>query len=173
MPHGHCYYWTPEVLWLSVLSDSTIAIAYYSIPVALVYFVRKRSDLAFSWMFVLFGIFIFLCGTTHIMEIWTVWNGTYRLSGVVKLLTALASIATAIVLLKILPQLLALPSPALLAEKNVALEKEMKERAHAEELLRNRSAELEHMNKFMVGRELKMAELKQEIEELKKKLTGQ
>src|SRR6266498_2762598 len=95
LPHGHCYYWQPGIVWLHVISDGVIALAYYTIPIALIYFVRKRRDLVFNWMFVLFGVFIFACGTTHVMNIWEVWHGTYRLGGTVKLLTAAASIFTA------------------------------------------------------------------------------
>ena len=69
MPHGCCYSWNPAVIWLHVVSDGFIAAAYYSIPLTLLYFVRKRKDLAFDWMFICFAIFIVSCGTTHLMEI--------------------------------------------------------------------------------------------------------
>ena len=71
MPHGHCYFWSPDIVWLQVTSDSLITIAYYSIPLTLLYFVRQRKDLVFPWMFVFFGTFIVLCGTTHALQIWT------------------------------------------------------------------------------------------------------
>ncbi|HEY9905038.1 MAG TPA: hybrid sensor histidine kinase/response regulator, partial [Candidatus Sericytochromatia bacterium] len=73
IPHGHCYLWKPELVWLHIMGDALIAIAYYSIPITLVYFVRKRVDLPFNWIFLLFGAFIVACGTTHVMEIWTLW----------------------------------------------------------------------------------------------------
>ena len=56
MPHGHCYAWTPSILWSSVNSDGIIAISYFSIPITLLYFMRKREDLPFSWIFALIGI---------------------------------------------------------------------------------------------------------------------
>ncbi len=121
MPHGHCYYWQPGIVWLHVISDGVIALAYYTIPVALIYFVRKRRDLVFNWMFVLFGVFIFACGTTHVMNIWEVWHGTYRLGGTVKLVTAAASIFTAIQLWPMIPKALSLPSGAQLAAANAEL----------------------------------------------------
>jgi len=62
MPHGHCYFWKPELLWSYVASDLLIAVAYYSIPIALIYFVRKRKDLEFNWIFIMFSAFIFACG---------------------------------------------------------------------------------------------------------------
>lgn len=88
MPHGMCYLWKPEIIWLHVISDSLIALAYVLIPITLVYFVRRRRDLPFHWMFLMFGLFILGCGATHVMEVWTLWHATYRLSGVIKLITA-------------------------------------------------------------------------------------
>ncbi len=111
MPHGYCYLWRPTLLWLHIASDSLIAIAYFSIPFALFYFVRQRIDLTYRWIFKLFGIFIILCGTTHLMSIWTTWHPDYLLEGVIKLATALVSIATAVLLWPLIPKLLQLPSP--------------------------------------------------------------
>src|SRR5947207_10598521 len=88
MPHGQCLGWNPPVLWLNVLSDAGIALAYATIPVALVSFLRRRRDLVFPWMFGLFGCFILLCGMTHVMGIITMWTPVYRAEGAVKLLTA-------------------------------------------------------------------------------------
>jgi hypothetical protein len=96
IPHGHCYLWKPGLMWLHILSDSLIAIAYYSIPITLVYFVQKRRDLPFDWVFLLFGGFIIFCGTTHAIEIWTLWHPTYWVAGVVKAFTAGISVSTAI-----------------------------------------------------------------------------
>ncbi len=123
-PHGHCYLWQSAILWLHVLSDLGIALAYYSIPLALFTFVAKRRDLAYPWMFVLFGAFIWLCGTTHLMNIWTTWHGTYRLEGVLKLLTAGVSVTTAALLWPLIPAAVALPRPAQLAQTNQALQEE-------------------------------------------------
>src|SRR6202030_2764798 len=122
MPHGICFLWNPGIVWLHAISDSVITVSYYLIPLALVYFVRQRRDLPFHWMFLMFGLFIFGCGTTHLMEVWTVWHGTYRLAGVIKAFTALASLATAALLLTLIPQALALPSPEQLRTANANLE---------------------------------------------------
>ncbi|MFI3185704.1 MAG: EAL domain-containing protein [Methylococcaceae bacterium] len=111
MPHGACYIWLPAILWLHVISDAVIAIAYYSIPFALWYFVNKRSDLAYRWVFVLFGVFICLCGTTHLFSIWTIWHTNYWLEGLIKFAMALVSIATALLIWPLMPKLLQLPSP--------------------------------------------------------------
>jgi PAS domain S-box-containing protein len=136
MPHGYCYSWKPGLVWLHVVSDVLIALAYFSIPITLAYFIRKRRDLPFNWMFVSFGIFILACGTTHIMEVWTLWHGTYWLSGAIKVVTAMASVPTAILLVQFVPQMLALPSPE-------ALRLEIAERKRAEEALHQANNELE------------------------------
>ena len=88
IPHGHCYLWKPALVGLHIASDSLIALAYYSIPITLVYFVQKRQDFPFKWILLLFGAFIVSCGTTHVMEIWTLWHPTYWLSGFLKFITA-------------------------------------------------------------------------------------
>lgn len=137
MPHGHCYLWRPGVLWLHLISDGLIVLAYFSIPFTLLYFVRKRHDLEFNWMFICFAVFIVACGATHLMEIWTVWHPTYWLSGGVKAVTAFASVPTAILLVKLVPQALRLPSPAALRQANEELRREIAERERAErEVLR-------------------------------------
>src|ERR1700728_2001934 len=97
-PHGFCLLWEPGLIWLHAASDAVIGIAYYSIPLALISFVRRRSDIAFSWIFWLFAAFILACGTTHFLEIVTLWQPIYWLDGVVKLLTAILSLATGVIL---------------------------------------------------------------------------
>ncbi len=143
MPHGMCYLWQPEVLWLHVVSDGLIALAYYSIPFALVTFVVRRQDLVFRSVFLLFGAFILACGTTHIMGIWTVWNPDYWLDGGVKLFTAVASVLTAVFLWRVMPDALALPSRGQLERLNFALERQMEERVAAEATVRDLNAALE------------------------------
>jgi light-regulated signal transduction histidine kinase (bacteriophytochrome) len=136
MPHGHCFFWRPEILWLHVSSDTLIVISYYLIPFALVYLVRKRRDLAFDWMFLMFGLFILACGTTHLMAIWNLWHSAYRLEGVVKAITAVVSLPTALLLFRLLPTAVALPSPE-------QLRAEIQQRTKAEEEVRRLNAELE------------------------------
>jgi signal transduction histidine kinase/CheY-like chemotaxis protein len=97
------------LITLHVASDILIALAYFSIPVALIYFVRRRKDLAYNWIFILFALFIVLCGTTHIFGVISIWNAVYRLDGVIKALTAIASIGTAVILWRLMPHALVLP----------------------------------------------------------------
>ncbi len=135
MPHGHCYLWTPWLLWTYVISDGLITLAYYSIPLALQLFVRQRKDLEFSWVFVLFSIFIFARGTTHLMSIWTIWNPSYPLDAMVKAVTAAASILTAILLWPLVPKALALPSPSQLQRALKEREREINQRRLTEDAL--------------------------------------
>jgi hypothetical protein len=109
IPHGHCYLWKPALVWLHILSDTLTAVAYYSIPVTLFYFVRKRQDLPFNWIFLLFASFITACGTTHLLDVWTLWHPVYWLSGTLKGGTALVSLCTAIMLVSLVPKALSLP----------------------------------------------------------------
>ncbi len=136
MPHGQCYLWRPSLVWLHGVSDGLIALAYFSIPVALVYFVRRRRDLPFPSLFLMFGAFIVACGSTHALEVWTIWNGNYYVSGLVKALTAIISVATAVVLFRVMPSALQLTGPVELQRLNEGLE----------ERVRLRTTDLEAIN---------------------------
>ena len=120
MPHGACYFWEPWLVWLHVISDSVIALAYAAIPAALIYFAIRRHDVdaPYRWMFTRFGVFIVACGATHVMEVWNIWHSNYLLAGAIKALTALASVPTALLLVRLIPEAVAAPSPAQLAEAN-------------------------------------------------------
>ncbi len=140
-PHGFCLAWTPALLWLHVVSDAVIAASYYSIPVALGYFVLRRRDLAFSWVFQLFAVFILACGTTHLLEIWTLWHADYVLQGVLKAVTAVVSLLTAALLWPLIPKALLLPSPAALQQANDRLREVIAQKEAAVEALRRETGE--------------------------------
>lgn len=125
MPHGYCFLWDPRIVWLHVISDGLITLAYYCIPPALAYLVRRRRDLPFSWIFVMFGLFIMSCGTTHLMEIWNVWHAGYLLSGMVKALTATVSVITAAMLVPLVPRLASVPKMITLVDENRKLERQI------------------------------------------------
>ena len=152
MPHGHCYLWNPGLVWLHVISDGFIALAYTSIPFTLLHLVRKRKDIPFNWMFACFGTFIVACGVTHVMEIWTLWTPTYWLAGIVKAITAVASVSTAALLVTLVPKALAIPTAQELARAHEDLR-----RAHEglESRIKERTAELT----------LKNEELAREVQE--------
>jgi signal transduction histidine kinase len=117
LPHGHCYLWLPEILWTHVLSDTLTALSYYSIPIAIVFFMRKRPDVRFPSVGILFSTFIFLCGTTHLVAIWVVWNGHYGIQGMVKAATAIVSAFTAVYIWRLMPVLLSIPSKVQLEQR--------------------------------------------------------
>src|SRR5205823_14956944 len=116
LPHGHCYFWRPEVVWLHVGSSDLIGLSYVAISATLACLVHKgRREIPFHWMILGFGLFIVACGGTHFMEVWTLWQPRYWLSGDIKLITAAVSLATACSLPPLVPKVLAVsarPEPA-------------------------------------------------------------
>jgi signal transduction histidine kinase len=143
MPHGMCFLWEPALVWLHAVSDFLIGAAYFSIPVALAVFAIRRRDLAYRWMVGLFTLFIVACGTTHVFGIWVIWNPDYGVEGVLKAITAVTSVATAVLLWPVLPKALALPSPSMLAQSNQDLLDEVDRRREAEARLQALNQELE------------------------------
>ncbi|MEG4852442.1 GAF domain-containing protein [Microcoleus sp. B5-D4] len=143
MPHGHCYLWQTPLVWLHVTGDFLIAIAYYSIPAMLIYFIFKRRDVPFLGIFALFGAFIILCGTGHLLEIWTLWHSAYWLSGIEKGITALVSCFTAASMVTLLPQFLSLKTPQELETINRQLQAEIAVREEVELALRHAYDDLE------------------------------
>ncbi|MEG3842565.1 ATP-binding protein [Microcoleus sp. herbarium14] len=173
MPHGHCYLWQTPLVWLHVTGDFLIAIAYFSIPAMLIYFIFKRRDVPFLGIFALFGAFIILCGTGHLLDIWTLWHSAYWLSGIEKGVTALVSCYTAGSMVTLLPQFLSLKTPQELEAINIKLHWEIAVREDAELALRGayddlemkvqeRTAELRETNKHLEKeiRDRQLAELK-------------
>jgi PAS domain S-box-containing protein len=128
MPHGYCYLWDARMVWLHVISDGLIALSYYCIPVVLIYFIRKNRDIPFNRIFWMFGTFILACGTTHLMEIWNVWHGSYLLAGVLKAITAVVSVITAAMLIPLVPKVISMPGRMHLQETNRELEEEIARR---------------------------------------------
>jgi PAS domain S-box-containing protein len=139
-PHGFCYQWNTGLVWLNVLSDLTIGLAYFAIPVILLWFIRKRTDLPFSWMFGLFGVFIVACGGTHVMEVWNLWHTQYWLAGAIKAITATASVLTAGLLVRVMPQAVELPGTQQWKLANSELQQEVHEHKDMELELRLREA---------------------------------
>jgi len=143
MPHGHCFWWRPDIIWLHVISDLLIGLSYFSIPVMVILLVKRKKDLPFHWMFYMFAAFILLCGTTHFLNIVTLWVPIYRADGVAKAITAIISVATAICLYPTIPKALSLKSPRELEEANKRLEEENKKRYEAEKALQLSNQALE------------------------------
>lgn len=143
LPHGTCLSWRPGLMWTHIVSDSLIALSYFSIPVALIVLVRRRQDLQFNWMFVMFGVFIMACGAGHVLSLYNLWVPDYLTSGVVKAVTAIASVITAVTLWPLIPKAVALPGPAQWEAVHSELRNEVEEHRKDEEEVRRLNAELE------------------------------
>ena len=125
MPHGMCLLWQPWLVLLWAGSDLLIFLSYSAIPIALLTVLRRRHDVPHRGMVMLFASFILLCGITHALSIVTLWIPIYPQLGVIKLATGLASCVTAVVLFRLIPTLVALPSPADMTAANDRLRGEV------------------------------------------------
>jgi signal transduction histidine kinase len=144
LPHGFCYLWNPGLLWTHVVSDLLIGVAYVTISISLAWLVHSvRRDIPFSWVFVAFGLFIITCGATHFMEIWTLWHPDYWLSGGVKVVTAVASVATAVALPFTVPRAVATVRDARLARDRELAQARADALQAQNELLQEQAQELE------------------------------
>jgi PAS domain S-box-containing protein len=150
MPHGHCYFWRPEIVWTHAISDSIIAIAYSVIPLSLIHIVRKRRDFNYIWMGVLFAIFIIGCGATHVFDVINIWEPWYVTDSILRVITALASIGTAIMLIKVTPEILLIPNAEKwkqvneeLLTSNESLLKSNSELTKTERILKDLNSDLE------------------------------
>lgn len=147
MPHGMCLLWRSDLLALHVASDTLIAIAYFSIAIALAHYVRRRPEFQFGKLAIMSALFIGLCGLTHVVSIWTFWNPDYALQGLLKGATALVSVATAMMLVPLLPKLLSMPTLAELNAANEKLAAKVHERSEDERRYRELADSLEQQVK--------------------------
>jgi signal transduction histidine kinase/CheY-like chemotaxis protein len=153
MPRWLCGEWSEAHGWLHIVSDTLVFGAYSAIPVALWYFVvLKKHQVPFSLLFWLFGAFILSCGFTHLIDATLFWKPWYRLSGLMKLVTALVSWATVLAMWRVFPKALSLPG---IEELNRKLQAEVVQRRQAEaerEILlaseRSSRQEAEHANRM-------------------------
>lgn len=154
MPHGHCFFWLPDILWLHVGSDAVIALAYLLIPIGLYIFAtRNQYKLPHKDLVYLFMAFIFFCGISHITSIYTVWVPAYRFEGWVKAITASVSLVTALVLLPKLPDLLI----------NQNLQKKYMQMEEHQRALEARLSQMNSVYEASLGREERIIQLKKEI----------
>ena len=135
LPHGYCFSWSPELLWSMVGADGVIAASYFTIPLAIASFKRRRGDASINGIAWLFCAFIFACGVTHLMHIWTLWRPDYGLQAITKIITAALSVVTALALWRLIPAALGIPSVSHLQSVIGDLESEVRKRRTAEEHL--------------------------------------
>lgn len=111
------------------ISDFLIAIAYFSIPLELIYFVQKSAFFPYRWVLMQFGAFIVLCGATHFISLWTfsMYSKAVAVAmTVAKISCAVVSCATALMLVHIIPDLLSVKTRELLLKnKAEELDREM------------------------------------------------
>ena len=136
MPHGACWQWEPWVVWSNVLPDALIFLCYSVIAFTLINLARRRKDVAFDWVVVMFGVFTFACGCTHAMEVYNTWYGVFRLAGVIKVVTAAASLMTTLFLLRISPKLMVVPTLDRALAMDAALSSEQQAKHQVEGQLR-------------------------------------
>ncbi|KAK7278241.1 hypothetical protein RJT34_23267 [Clitoria ternatea] len=127
--YDNCHCYDDEGIWSvhSILvgqkvSDFFIAVAYFSIPIELLYFV-SHSNVPFKLLFLQFIAFIVLCGLTHLLNAYS-YHGppSFQLLlslTVAKFLTALVSCATALTLPPLIPLLLKIKVRELFLRQNV------------------------------------------------------
>jgi len=117
LPHSVCYLYDKQLIALHVGTDTLIWLSYVAISCTLLYLVRRtRREIPFSWMFLAFGLFIVACGFTHLMEVVVLWKPLYWLSGDIKVVTALASVVTAIALPGLVPRVHEMVTAATISE---------------------------------------------------------
>lgn len=160
MPHGHCYQWQPEILWPHVVGDLVTAVCYFTIPLLLIQFVRKRKDVTFNYIFWAFAFFILSCGITHLIAVFSVWEPFYRSAALAKVVTAVVSLVTVFILIWKMPSFLAIPSQDQLKVKNDQLKNEMQSRIEAQNQLIELNKELEAR---IEKRTKKLSELNDEL----------
>ncbi len=152
--------WLPFTGWFMIVSDLMIFGAYSSIPLLLLYFVNKRKDMVFPKIFWLFAAFIFACGVSHLLDAMMFWWPAYRLNALEKFATGLISWTTVAALIPIVPQALALKSPA-------ELEKEIAERRAAEDKLKSLN---ENLERIVAERTQELSEKAWQLETVNKEL---
>lgn len=142
MPHGHCFLWRADILALHVISDALIAIAYFTIPLAIFYFIRHKR-VRNRLVPVLFISFIMTCGITHVFSIWNFWNADYWIAGGFKALCAGISVTTAALLWFLMPAALKHPTVKDVEDLNEQLQEANQE---LEARVRQRTRQLESLN---------------------------
>lgn len=143
LPNGQSFAWRPDIVWLHAVAGGVIALSYFTIPFVLLYFLRRRRDFDLRPAVLLFGAFMLACGLSFVLDTVVIWQPLYWLEGWSKAVTALLAVSAAATLWSLMPRVLSLPSPRTLQQVNRNLEEQIRERAKAEEALREANITLE------------------------------
>ncbi len=123
IPHGFCLKWDSPLLWLMAGSDTLMTLAYATYPIGIAYFVWKRKDLQYRWLYLsFFNAFILTCAGTHFLSVVTIWIPLYWLEAYVNAISAVIATATVFAIWWVIPRALSLPSPAELQKARDAAE---------------------------------------------------
>jgi len=148
IPHGMCYQWRGDILWLNVISDVTTAFAYFLIPAALLYYLHKKFIVTNKLLAGMLCLFIASCGITHLAGVWTIWSGQYGVHGLFKAITATASIVTVVLLFPAIPRLLLLRTATELELANTELQMQIEQRRQSEQQSLKLQEELARFNRI-------------------------
>ena len=102
-PHRYCIGNYGPLLWLMVLGDILIFLAYMSLSFSLIFFEKKRGKAPFGYIFKYFSHFIFVCGLTHLVDIIVLWWSIYWISSAVRIWCAIISIIAACIVWCMMP----------------------------------------------------------------------
>jgi signal transduction histidine kinase len=189
-PRWQCGSWSSFHGWLYILSDVIIWLSYFMIPITLGYFMYKRKQeiIPFRSVVFLFIAFILACGMTHLIDAAIFWWPAYRLSALVRFITASVSMGTVMALVQIAPKVIEFKSPTTLEKlvdgrtqelqsMNVRLQQEIKQREKAERKLMQLNQELEQKtqgleetNLELIRRERDLIRSEEKIKDLNSKL---
>jgi signal transduction histidine kinase len=139
-----CLQFSPPLLWSLQASDLITTMAYLSIPAMILHIVFRRTDVALRRVFVLFALFIFVSGLSHLSTFLTLWYPVQPVSVLFAVATAVSSLIAALALLKLMPKALSAPSRDAQSRLIARLEHEVVERKSIEEALRQARDELEN-----------------------------
>ena len=135
--HGASLLWKPELIWLNVVSDAMVSVAFFTTAFVLAFFLwRRHRELMFRGVFLIFAIFVAVCGVTRLLSIYTMWVPAYELEAVIKVFLALISVPVTVALLLALPRILVSPTRIQLANAYSALEEEVKQRREAQAMVK-------------------------------------
>ena len=143
LPGGYCYLWDGPLVSLHVVSGLMVGAAFISIPVLLLWFVKKRRDVPFQGVLLWFSAFLVACGAASFLDVWNLWHDAYWLEGAVKGVAAITSAGAAGYLVLLIPKALKLPSPRQMEVANARLAQEIAGRERVMKQLQTLNEELE------------------------------